>query len=144
MISKKLLCLVHTTQQHFTSRGDPPLLKLVGFDLHIEFIILNQTYPRFLPLFYIVGRCPGPSPEPRNSNQAAKFTKYTPQIGEEYACPAIVPNISRHNAGNDALHTICALAMLLLYKPLAEDLAQACHDHHVNQKWETPNTTLKR
>lgn len=132
-VEEALISLVQTAQQQASSGDNPPTLTLVGFDLHIEFLILSHHYPRLLHRFNswvdVQDLAKGLTTMP----QAPSLQNILIAFGYERACPAIAANSKGHNAGNDAMRTICALLILLFYQPEGEKLVQVCHDYHSNR-----------
>ncbi|ATY63570.1 hypothetical protein A9K55_007808 [Cordyceps militaris] len=133
-VEEALVNLVQTTQQQFTSSGDAPTLTLVGFDLHAEFLILSHNYPRFLRCFTSWVDVQDLAIDLATMPEAPSLQNTLIAFGYERACPTFAPPNSRgHNAGNDAMRTICALVILLFYQPRGDDLIQACRDYHSNR-----------
>ncbi|XWW98992.1 hypothetical protein V2A60_006996 [Cordyceps javanica] len=129
-VEEALVNLVQTTQQQLRSDGDPATLTLVGFDLHAEFLILSHNYSRFLRCFTSWVDVQDLAKELTTVTQAPSLQNTLIAFGFECVCPTIAKNSKRHNAGNDAMRTICALVILLFYQPRGEDLYQTCSQYH--------------
>lgn len=143
-VEEALVRLVQTARHQFPWGGDSPTLTLIGFDLHIEFLIFSHNYPRFLRCFDswvdvqdLAKDLAAMSPVPSLQNTLIAF-------GYVRRCPAIALNSKRHNAGNDALRTICALVILLYYQPQGVDLIRVCDEYHSNRAKQRRNEQRKR
>ncbi len=143
-VEEALVNLVQTTQQQFSSDGDPPILTLVGFDLRAEFIILSHNYPRFLRCFTSWVDVQDLAKDLAAMSQAPSLQNTLIAFGYECVCPTIAKNSRRHNAGNDAMRTICALVILLFYQPRGEDLRQTCSEYHSNRAKQRRLESRKR
>lgn len=132
-VEDALVNLVQTTQQQFSSDNDLSTLTLVGFDLHAEFLILSHNYPRFLRRFTSWVDVQDLAKNLATMAQAPSLQNTLIAFGYESTCPTIAKNSKKHNAGNDAMRTLCALVIMLFYQPRGEDLVQTCHDYHLNR-----------
>lgn len=131
-VGDALVNLVQTTKQQFPCSGEPPMLTLVGFDLSAEFRIFAHNYPRFLRCFSAWVDVQDLARDLAHMSQAPSLQNTLVAFGFE-GCPALAPNSKRHNAGNDAMRTICALVVLLFYQPLGEHLAHVCREYHLRR-----------
>lgn len=133
----------------YSPTGHPLTFTLVGFDLQAELHILAHQFPGILECFdfwvdiqELTNEATGfhMSPSPRNSFIACVF---------EAMNPTCTSRTDGHNAGNDAMRSICALVDLLFFPSDSELLAHTCEEYHVNparerQRRQRENIDMKK
>lgn len=111
------------------SQGSPRSLILVGFDLFAEFRVLSDQYPRVLACFTSWVDVQELAIADASLQGPPSLRTTLVGYGYEACWPTTQARSDGHNAGNDAVRTICVLIILLYFEPPGEALRATFTKH---------------